>query len=95
MVLGPFPFPNRVRHCDAMLGTVQWAYRINHHPTRLRERTMRIVIPVVIDVDPATWAEQNSVEPSEVRADIKSYVQNVLQCGAPSLEDAEAEVTVR
>jgi uncharacterized alkaline shock family protein YloU len=55
---------------------------------------MKIVVQLVVEVDPEAWADEYGVNKSEVRQDIKDYVLNNVQNTAGML-DTDAEVTVR
>lgn len=55
---------------------------------------MKIVVQVVVEVDPEAWADEYGIDKSEVRGDIKQYVLSNLQ-NTPAMLDTEADVTVR
>jgi hypothetical protein len=59
---------------------------------------MKITVPVVIEVDPATWAHATGICDAQgrytlaaVRDDIRSYVLNQLH-HLPRFEETDAEV---
>lgn len=55
---------------------------------------MKIVVQVVVEVDPEAWADEYGISKSEVRQDIKDYVLSNVQ-GSPGVLDTEATITVR
>lgn len=38
----------------------------------------KIRMTVTLDIDTQSWADEYGVEPSEVRADVRAYVQSAL-----------------
>ena len=61
---------------------------------------MKIRVPLVIDVDPAMWAQANGAivdgdgnfTMKDLRADVRSYVLNLVQ-SASMIDETDAEVT--
>ena len=55
---------------------------------------MKIKVTLTIDLDESEWAAANGVRRDQVTADVKKYVQNVVQ-NSVEIDSASGEVEAR